>query len=53
MENLKKFESLLFSLEMNDVDESLLEKSITVYVDEVPYEYKIVKEGNHYYFVTA
>ena len=53
MENLKKIESLLFSIELNNVDESLLEKNITIYVDEVPYEYKIVKEGNHYYFVTA
>ena len=51
-EDLKKFEELLFSLEINNLDKEFLNKHIAVDLGEEYLLYKILKEGDYYYFTT-
>ena len=51
-EDLKKFEELLFSLEIYNLDKEFLNKPISVDLGTEYVLYKIVKEGNYYYFTT-
>lgn len=50
--DLKKFEELLFSLEIYNLDKEFLDKPIAVDLGEEYLLYKILKEGDYYYFTT-